>query len=351
MHAAILPPALDREAARAERLLVSAGGALAAVPMAALVVGGDAPDTVAGPALARLPWLVRRQAVATPVSLRMLAAAHGPARAARFAGIGAPALAGSGDLLALRSSLRQVGAGTAGIDSLPALPGAAQELERMADALGGEDRLLLTGARATRDNVRALDLSGYRVLAFATHGLVSGELRGVTEPGLVLTPPPGNAAPEAAILSSSDIAELRLDADWVILSACNTAAGDHPGAPMYSGLARAFVYAGARALLLSHWQVRDDVAARLSVDTVQGNHKGLGRAEALRQAQLRLIDDRTVAGGAHPRCGRRSPSSATDAPRICSASHAFSAFGIMTIADRFARPTAPRRGLRGIRQT
>ena len=98
----------------------------------------------------------------------------------------------------------------------------------------------------------------------------------------------------------TDVAELRLDADWVILSACDTAAGDGAGAPMFSGLARAFVHAGARSLLLSQWEVRDDVAGRLSVETVQRARRGVSRAEALRQAQLGLIADRSVPGGSHP---------------------------------------------------
>ena len=97
-----------------------------------------------------------------------------------------------------------------------------------------------------------------------------------------------------------EIASLRLNADWVILSACNTAAGDSPGAPPYSGLATAFAQAGARGLMLSHWRVRDDAAARLTVGTVKGAAKGLSRAEALRRAQLDLIADPAVPDGAHP---------------------------------------------------
>ena len=102
------------------------------------------------------------------------------------------------------------------------------------------------------------------------------------------------------LLTASDIAGLRLNADWVVLSACNTAAGEDGAAPTYSGLARAFVYAGVRSLLLSQWALRDDVAARLTVDAVKGARAGLGHAEALRQAQLHLIADRSIPGGAHP---------------------------------------------------
>jgi CHAT domain-containing protein len=86
----------------------------------------------------------------------------------------------------------------------------------------------------------------------------------------------------------------------VILSACNTAAGDDAEAPAYSGLASAFAQAGARSLMLSHWRVRDDAAAKLSVGTVRGSAAGLPRAEALRQSQLALMADRSVPDAAHP---------------------------------------------------
>ena len=305
LHSALLPPALDRIARRHHNLRVMAGGALASVPVG-LLITRDVPDDarLAGDALRRQPWLVRRQAVSVPASLRLLG--QGERRMAsrefRFAGIGAPALAKADTRLALNERVSNVLRGGSidadSLRSLPELPDAGAELARMQAAFG-KDALLVTGASATEAKVRKLDLIPYNVIAFATHGLVSGELRGVSEPGLVLTPvadDPGNDG----LLTASDVAELRLDADWVILSACNTAAGENPGAPLYSGLARAFVHAGARGLLLSHWAVRDDVAARLSVDTVQANRNGAARAQALRQAQLRVIDDRRVAGGAHP---------------------------------------------------
>ena len=305
LHAAMLPPALDALARRYGNLEVMGGGALASVPMG-LLITRNLPDgaRLAGDALRKQPWLIRRQAVSTPTSLRMLE--HAERRPAdgefRFAGIGAPLLAKADTQLAMNERVSRVLRGgsidAASLRSLPELPDADRELARMRDAFGGK-ALLLTGAGATEASVRAADLTPYSVIAFATHGLVSGELRGVSEPGLVLTPASDDAANDG-LLTASDVAELRLDADWVILSACNTAAGENPGAPLYSGLARAFVHAGARALLLSHWQVRDDVASRISVETVQRNRKGAERAEALRRAQLRLIDDGGVAGAGHP---------------------------------------------------
>src|SRR5262249_48951766 len=84
-----------------------------------------------------------------------------------------------------------------------------------------------------------------------------------------------------------------LNADFVVLSACNTMAGDKPGAEALSGLARAFFYAGARSLLVSHWAVDSEAATRLTTATFDllTTNTDLGRAEALRRAMLAYMDD------------------------------------------------------------
>ena len=90
-----------------------------------------------------------------------------------------------------------------------------------------------------------MDLSKYQTLAFATHGMMAGEVGGVGEPGLILTPPKAGTLEDDGYLAASEIAKLRLNADWTILSACNTASADGtPGAEGLSGLAKAFFYAG-----------------------------------------------------------------------------------------------------------
>ena len=181
----------------------------------------------------------------------------------------------------------------------PALAAARHELEQMKAVLGGADDLLLSGAAATEAAVKALPLDSFDILAFATHGLVAGDFAGLSEPALVMTPPAAARDGDDGLLTASEIAGLRLDADWVILSACNTASGGG-GNPEYAGLASAFVQAGARSLLVSHWPVRDDAAARLTVDTVRGAQQGASRAVALQRAMLRLIDDPALPGAAHP---------------------------------------------------
>jgi CHAT domain-containing protein len=98
------------------------------------------------------------------------------------------------------------------------------------------------------------------------------------------------------------VATLKLNADWVILSACNTAAGDKPGAEALSGLARAFFYAGARGLLVSHWPVKSSAAVKLTTAAVTElkAHPEIGRAEALRRSMLALMQDKSDPANAHP---------------------------------------------------
>jgi CHAT domain-containing protein len=112
-----------------------------------------------------------------------------------------------------------------------------------------------------------LGLADYRAVYFATHGLLAGDVKGLGEPSLALTIPNEPSELDDGLLTASEVAQLKLNADWVVLSACNTAAGDKPGAEALSGLARAFFYAGARALLVSHWAVDSDAATRLTTTT------------------------------------------------------------------------------------
>jgi CHAT domain-containing protein len=86
---------------------------------------------------------------------------------------------------------------------------------------------------------------------------------------------------------------LNLAADVVILSACNTAAGDGETTESLSGLARAFIYAGARSLMVSHWYVDAEASRRLIVSTVQAHKQNVGTsyAEAVRMGILKLVND------------------------------------------------------------
>ena len=179
---------------------------------------------------------------------------------------------------------------------LAPLPETADELIAMANSLGaGQDSLFLRG-RATETAVKSTDLSDARVLAFATHGLVAGELGGLAEPALVLTPPRKGTPKDDGLLTASEVATLKLNSELVILSACNTAASDGtPNADALSGLAKAFFYAGSRSLLVSHWPVQSDAAVKLTTKMLKviANDNKIGRSEALRRSMLALMEDKS----------------------------------------------------------
>ena len=140
-----------------------------------------------------------------------------------------------------------------------------------------------------------MQLAQYGIVHFATHGALSGQVDGNSEPGLLMTPPEVASEEDDGYLTASEITALKLDADWVILSACNTAAGGASGAEALSGLARAFFYAQARALLVSHWEVASDTTVKLITGAMRrlAADKTMGRAEAMRQSMLALIDTGT----------------------------------------------------------
>ncbi len=173
----------------------------------------------------------------------------------------------------------------------------------MARELGAEPDNIYLQEEASETTVKRLDLTRYRVITFATHGLVAGEFRGLAEPALVLSPPALASPTDDGLLTASEIASLKLNADWVVLSACNTAAPeDRPGAEGLSGLAKAFFYAGARALLVSHWSVESYSAVLLTTGSVSALAKDprIGRAEALRRATVKLMDGAGASYYAHP---------------------------------------------------
>jgi CHAT domain-containing protein len=183
------------------------------------------------------------------------------------------------------------------LDGLPRLPGTRVEAEALGRALRASPASLLLGRDASKAQLMARNDDGrllkVRVLEFATHGLVAGDASDLAEPALVLA---AGATPADELLRASEAATLRLNAEWVLLSACNTASPDAPEAQGLSGLSRAFFHAGARSLLVSHWRVRDDVAPRLIPAMLLAgiNDPSLGHAQALQQASLSILDDRSL---------------------------------------------------------
>jgi CHAT domain-containing protein len=187
-------------------------------------------------------------------------------------------------------------------EALSPLPDSAEELKAVAAKLGASSSDIHLGRNATEVNVKRLPLGDYRIVYFATHGLVAGDVEGLGEPSLALTLPKEPSELDDGLLTASEVAQLKLNADWVVLSACNTAAGEKPGAEALSGLARAFFYAGARALLVSHWRIDSKAATRLATSTfdIMKSNQTTGRAEALRRAMLAYLDDRSDIWNAYP---------------------------------------------------
>lgn len=206
---------------------------------------------------------------------------------------------------------------TEGIDSaelaqLPRLPDTAEEVRNIALVLHADlAKDVLLGADANEKAVKTMDLSTRRIIVFATHGLVPGDLNGLAQPALALSAPSVANIDGDGLLTMEEILGLKLNADWVVLSACNTATGAGAGAEAISGLGRAFFYAGTRALLVSNWPVETTSARTLTTDLFrrQADTPTLARSEALRQAELALIDGpgfvdpdtkQTVFSYAHP---------------------------------------------------
>lgn len=186
--------------------------------------------------------------------------------------------------------------------ALSPLPETAVELKTVGRDLGASMSDIHLGRDASEATVKRIPLANYRVVYFATHGLVAGDIKGIGEPSLALSLPKTPSELDDGLLTASEVAQLKLNADWVVLSACNTIAGGKPGAEALSGLARAFFYAGGRALLVSHWAVESNSATRLTTKTfdILKLTPSLGRAEALRRAMLDYLNDTSTPRNAYP---------------------------------------------------
>jgi CHAT domain-containing protein/uncharacterized protein YdaT len=177
---------------------------------------------------------------------------------------------------------------------IPPLPETRVEVLELAKILGADPkRDLMLGADATRASVLKSSASGElgkkQVLVFATHGLLAGDLPNLNQPALAMAASANPA--ESSLLTLEDVLGLKLNADWVVLSACNTAGADGRAEEAMSGLARGFFFAGSRSLLVTHWSVESESAMRLTTETFAAYQKNpaLRRADALRQAMLQTM--------------------------------------------------------------
>jgi CHAT domain-containing protein len=189
------------------------------------------------------------------------------------------------------------------LTDMPSLPDTQTELQTVSSFLKTSGPAeFFVGAQATEARLRSIRLSDYRVLYFATHGLLPGELRCQSEPALVLSPPAVAAATkiEDGLLDASEISQMKLNADLVVLSACNTAGGgDKFGGEALTGLAEAFFFAGARNLLVTHWSVPSEATTNLMGRVFATLGPGMTRssARALQLAQIQMLG---MPATAHP---------------------------------------------------
>ena len=286
-------------------------GALQSLPFSLLVSEPRDKAKASTNSYQNVQWLIKKYAFTTVPSITSLFALrnyskHSSAKSS-FIGIGNPILNGGKGLnrgIKIASAYAAVGrANSEELKRLPNLPETEVELASMAKFLGHNNSLLLLGRDASERRLKNTDLSTAQIVAFATHGLVAGELGSIAEPGLVLTPPKSPTDIDDGYLAASEIANLKLNADLVILSACNTAASDgRPNATPLSGLAKAFFYAGARALLVSHWPISSTATVNLTTNMIANYRasKNIGWAEALRKSILIFITNSENLDYTHP---------------------------------------------------
>ena len=285
-------------------LVIAPDGPLLSLPFGVLLTGPAQPDS-----LASAPWLVRKYAVADVpaaanfVSLRKIA---GTSHASRpWFGFG------NFRPITLAQAQRTFPGATCAdsarlLAGLPPLPYTLKELDAARQIMGASASDELLGPAFTADAVLRMPLKDYRTLQFSTHALLPAELRCQDQPAIITSAPSGAADASGAMLTTDRILGLNLDADLVILSACNSGGpGGSTAGESLSGLARAFFYSGARSMLVTHWSVNDQAAAYLVSDSLRRMQakRGTGVAEAMREAELSLLDAAAKSPGtlaAHP---------------------------------------------------
>lgn len=327
LYALLLKP-VEANWRPAKSLIVVTNGALGLMPLSLLPTEParvDANDDPLFSSYRKVPWLARSHAVTMVPSLSALATLRKlPAASAsrqQMIGFGDPLFSKEeadeaarddepvkvadasnvtrGMPLKRRNSPKLDGVDSLQLAQLPRLPDTALELKSIALTMQADPaKVLNLGKDANESKVKSTDLSKFKIVAFATHGLVPGELDGLTQPALALTAPAVADSDGDGLLTMEEILALKLDADWVVLSACNTGAGAAAGAEAASGLGRAFFYAGTRALLVTNWSVHSQSARELITDLFkrQADAPKLTRGEALRQAMMALADGPGYAG-------------------------------------------------------
>lgn len=291
LYALLVAPAGPAIAA-ADRVLILPDGPLHSLPFAALVLPAG------GSGGRNWQYLVEWKPLHTALSatvyaeLRESPRASGPRTLVAF---GDPHYPGSGD-----SSSERPDAGAELVRrrgfALTPLPATRAEVSAVARGFG-EHATVYLGAEATEARAKAIVKTTY--LHFATHGLLDS--RSPLDSALALSlPAQQRSGEENGLLQAWEIFEqVRIDADLVTLSACETALGRAVAGEGLVGLTRAFHYAGARTVLATLWRVADESTSHLMTKFYDGVRAGLTKDEALRRAQLAAIAEPSTAAPFH----------------------------------------------------
>ena len=285
----------------ATTLTISPAGPLLSLPFEVLLT-----EQVKGHNYGAAPWLVKQFAIAhvpEPGNFLALRRLAGTSKATEpWFGFGA---ADNVSLAQARASFPPGSCGEAAeeLAGLPKLNDAVTELDAARAILGAAPKDQLTGAAFTVAAVEQVPLKRFRILHFAAHGLLPTDLACQSEPAIVTSAPAGAPDAKGALLSASRVERLDLDAELIILSACNSGgSGGSSSGESLSGLARSFFAANARALMVSHWALSSAAATALVPSTLAELRKtpDAGIAGALRTAQLAWLSTFAGQNNSHP---------------------------------------------------
>lgn len=294
-------PVQDRVSA-SRHIIAVPSGPLLNLPLGILVTAQ--PDWVLQADYSSIPWMARKHAITHAPSVQSfvnLRTAVRPSRApAGFIGFGDFVPHGDADAVMAALDLPKTCREEAHLlANLPELPNTGRELREVAAMLHAPEKSLVLGRAFTEAAVKKAKLDDYRIIYFATHGLLPQKLRCLPEPALVVSMSSREGEASDGLLSTSEVIGLHLDADVVVLSACDTsgpAAG--MGGEALSGLARAFLYAGARSLVVSQWEIPEKSTVKLmTMCFEQLKDTNLTLSEAMMRAQAALIENPTFS---HP---------------------------------------------------
>lgn len=279
------------------RIVISSNGPLLSLPFEMLVT--DATPAVGNGDYRGVPFLLKRFALSyvpapqTFVLLRQIASASAaPEPYIGFGDFRKPTRAQFAAAFPRERCQTDLDA----LAQLRDLPGTRQEILDVAKMLTVKPQDVVLGDKFTKATVNGTDLKRYRVVHLATHAFLPTELRCLSQPSILMSAPAQAESAKDAFLASDEVQELKMDADLVIVSACNTAGPGGAAGESLSGLARAFFFAGTRGLLVTHWSVDDDSAEFITTRAMLGMKPGASRKDttlALRQAKL----DRLMTAG------------------------------------------------------